>query len=172
MIPDIPMPGQSLTREPKAAPYERPPQIVDPEEALDWHLDRLSEDDRKEALVDAAEFDIDVVTLTQGLLRGAVAEGRHSVDVSLLIAPIIHEFICGVLDAAGVDYDEGFEDDSDKREMVNYQKAAYKAKKYLEEHKKTGSISSFDEEEVEEAPKSKGLMSPKSDRMKELEGDL
>ena len=32
-----PIPGQSLTTEPKGLPFERPPKIVDPIEALDLH---------------------------------------------------------------------------------------------------------------------------------------
>ena len=36
-----PVPGQSLTTTPKSAPYERPPEITDPIEALDYHLDKL-----------------------------------------------------------------------------------------------------------------------------------
>jgi len=36
-----PVPGQSLTTTPKSAPYERPPEITDPMEALDYHLDKI-----------------------------------------------------------------------------------------------------------------------------------
>lgn len=175
-IPHLPIPGQSLTAEPKAAPYERPPQMVDPQEVLDWHLDRLSEEDKKEALADAAELGVDVVTLTQGLLRGAVADGRHSIDVSLIIAPVIHEFICGVLEANGIEFEEGFEDDSEAREKIEYAKTKKKALKLLKEHEDTGDITSpVDGKASEEsdAPKKKGLMAPKkSDRMKRLEGEM
>ena len=38
---DRPIPGQSLTSTPKGAPYERPPEINDPMEALEMHLDNL-----------------------------------------------------------------------------------------------------------------------------------
>lgn len=174
-IPNIPIPGQSLTAEPKAAPYERPPQMVDPQEALDFHLDALSEDDKKEAIIDAVELGLDVVTLTEGFLRGAVMAGRHSIDVSIIIAPVIHEFICGVLDAAGVEYDEGFEDKSKNREKITYAKNKRKALKLLAEHEDTGDVSSpVEGSKTEEEPKSpkRGLMAPKSDRMKRLEGDM
>ena len=175
-IPNLPIPGQSLTAEPKAAPYERPPQIVDPKKALDWHLDRLADEERQEVMVDIFELGgMDVVTFTEGTLRAAVLDGRHSIDVSMIIAPVIHEFICTVLDAAGVEYDEGFEDDSQEREQIKYLKANRKAKKLLAEHKKTGNITSDVEEEPAEEPKpkrGKGLMAPKSDRMKQLEGDM
>jgi len=40
---NAPIPGQSLTREPKSRPFERPPEIVHPEEALQSHLKRMND---------------------------------------------------------------------------------------------------------------------------------
>ena len=44
MLTDRPIPGQSLTTVPKSFPYERPPELTDPTEALDLHLDNLVKD--------------------------------------------------------------------------------------------------------------------------------
>ena len=41
------IPGQSLTAEPKNAPYENPPEINTEEDAIMWHLERLSEEGRR-----------------------------------------------------------------------------------------------------------------------------
>ena len=43
-ITDRPIPGQSLTAEPRSQAFERPPEVVDPIEALDLHLDNLSKE--------------------------------------------------------------------------------------------------------------------------------
>ena len=128
------IPGQSLTAEPRNAPYENPPEMTKPEDAIEWHLDRLTEEDRLDALVDALELGLDVVTLTEGLLRGAVMDGRHGVDVSLIIAPVIHEFIKSTADKAGVEYEEGFPDDTEKRKAVKYQINERKARKMIAEY--------------------------------------
>ena len=125
------IPGQSLTAEPKNAPYENPPELNTEEYAVIWHLERLSEQDRMEALVDMMELGIDVVTLTEGLLRGAVLEGRHSIDISVIIAPVIHEFIVSTAEKVGIDYEEGLPDDSDDRENIRYQINDGKARKML-----------------------------------------
>lgn len=127
------IPGQSLTAEPKNAPYENPPEMVTEDDAVMWHLERLSEPDRMEALVDMLELGIDVVTLTEGLLRGAVMEGRHSIDLSLIIAPIIHEFIVRTAEKVGVDFEEGIPDDSEQREDIRYTINENKARKMLAE---------------------------------------
>lgn len=136
------IPGQSLTAEPKNAPYENPPQMTKPEDAVFWHLDRLA--DKTEDILDAMELGLDVVTLTEGILRGAVMEGRHSVDVSLIIAPIIHEFIKGGADRAGIEYEEGFPDESKEKRRVKYAINSKKARKLLDEYKeKTGETADF-----------------------------
>ena len=111
MILDKPIPGQSLRTPPKSQPYERPPQITDAVDALDYHVNRLNRKDSKETIIDLVELDVDVVTITEGVLRRAVMSGIHSIDISIVIAPHIHEYIKGELDAIGVDYDEGFEDE-------------------------------------------------------------
>jgi hypothetical protein len=120
---DAPIPGQSLTSEPKNAPFERPPEIVNPEEALMVHLKRLNDVDKMEAVVLAVNTGIDVQTLTQGILRSAVMEGIHSIDVSLIIAPAVHSFIATTLDAVNVEYDDGFED---KEEAKRVRDASHK----------------------------------------------
>jgi hypothetical protein len=106
---DRPIPGQSLTTTPKNAPYERPPEVVDPEQALQIHLDRLTDPDRMEDALYFLEIGVDLVTLVEGILRSAVMGGIHTVDVSLIIAPVIHEYIKSTADALGVEYEEGFD---------------------------------------------------------------
>jgi hypothetical protein len=129
------IPGQSLTAEPKNAPYENAPQMTNPEDAIVWHVQRLMETEKTEALLDALELGLDVVTLTEGILRGAVLDGRHSIDVSLIIAPVIHEFIKTSADATGIEYEEGFPDDSKEKSKVKYQINQKKASKILDELK-------------------------------------
>jgi hypothetical protein len=48
--------------------------------------------------------------MTEGILRNAVADGVHSIDVSLLIGPIIHQYIKGIGDLTDIDYNEGFDE--------------------------------------------------------------
>ena len=44
-------------------------------------------------------------------------DGIHSIDISLSIAPVIHEYIKGYADAMDIDYDEGFEDEEQDRKL-------------------------------------------------------
>jgi hypothetical protein len=60
-----------------------------------------------------------------------VLAGVHSIDVSLIIGPIIHEFIKSAADAAGIEYDEGLEDRKGKA-AVRYDRESLRAKKILQ----------------------------------------
>lgn len=108
---DAPIPGQSLTDTPKNHAWERPPEINDPEEAIQMHLTRLSQPDMLEAVLNVIELeDLDIMTMTNGIVRGAVANGIHSIDVGMMVSPVIHEFIKQATKAVGMDVDDGFVD--------------------------------------------------------------
>ena len=169
-----PSPGQSLTSEPKNSPWENPPQMNKPEEAVLWHLKKLDKPKSVKSVVGLLGLGLDLVTLTEGLLRGAVAEGRHSVDVSLIIAPIIHEYIKGIGDAAKIDYNEGLDDGEedlnyDDINMAMREKEAEQILKDIKNNKKidlspleedvTLQEEPMVEEPKEEEPKPMGLMS-------------
>lgn len=131
MIFDRVQPGFSLTQEPKGAPFENPPDITDPEEAAMYHLDRMNNADAFEDISYFLEEGIDIPTLVQGILRNAVFQGVHSIDVSLIVAPTLHEFIKDIGDITGVDYDEGISNDGD-RAVIRYQRNVARAEKMLE----------------------------------------
>ena len=126
-----PIPGQSLTTEPKNAPYERPPEIADPVEALNVHIENLLKPGAMEDALYFLEYGVDLVTLVQGILRGAVMEGIHSIDVSLIIAPVIHEYIKGFADADGLDYKEGWETEEEEK-ALSYRRDTARAKKLMD----------------------------------------
>ena len=132
MIFERPVPGQSLTTEPKNVPYENPPDLVDPEEAALVHLERINNAEAVESILFYLENGISVVAITEGLLRTAVLAGAHSIDVSLIIGPVIHEFIKSAADAAGIEYDEGLEDREGKA-AVKYSRDVLRARKMLSE---------------------------------------
>lgn len=161
-----PIPGESLTATPKNAPYENPPEITDPEDALELHLTRLTDPKKMNATLGILEMGIDLQTVVEGLLRAAVINGVHSIDVSLLIAPVIHEFIKITADNVGVEYSE-FEDSEDD-EIPTYAIASAKARRKLEqmdmmpEQEVEDSDEEMEEEIIEEPmeeEKPRGLMS-------------
>ena len=106
-----PVPGQSLTDYPKNYPWERPPEIIDPNDAIKFHIDRVSDPDIIDNVLDALEFGVPVKTLSDAMMTGAVASGIHSIDTSLIVEPIVRDFIMKAADMAGVEYKEAFKPD-------------------------------------------------------------
>lgn len=159
---NAPIPGQSLTTEPKGYPWERPPEITDPEEAIQYHLERISRQEILEGILDLIEVEeLDVKTLTSGIMRGAVASGMHTIDVALLVAPVVHEFIKQGALAFGLNPDDGFEDKEEKAEYAKARSTGL-AKKMLKEMPPEVAVEAVQEKPVKEqvvAEKPKGLMS-------------
>ncbi len=112
-----PIPGQSLTDEPSNFAWERPPEITDPNEAVMFHLDRLSEKPVAESVLFLMDFGYPTDVLTRSMLTAAVGEGMHSIDVSLIVAPVIEEELGYMARVAGIDYKETFEADQTDDEL-------------------------------------------------------
>lgn len=115
-----PIPGESLTHPPKNYNWERPPEITDPEEAIIVHLSRLQDEDRMNIVLDALEFDaLDLTTLVKGMMRSAVANGIHNIDVGLIAAPIVHEYIKQTAEALDIEFDEGLGVEEAREKQAN-----------------------------------------------------
>ena len=153
-----PVPGQSLTSTPKGAPYERPPEINDPVKALDYHLDILDNPKAVEQAMFMLEMGVDLSTLVEGITRNAVIEGIHSIDISLIVAPVIHEYLKGYADSFEIDYDEGFED-KEENERISYARNEALALKFLSERQegegnmRDGERTYFEDYETDEIDK-------------------
>ena len=164
-----PIPGQSLTSEPKGLPFERPPEIADPIKALEMHIENMSQPEALEDALFFLEMGVDLVSLVEGILRSAVMEGLHSLDVSLIIAPVLHEHIKSYAVLADIEFDEGFED-PDRDKALSYERDTMRARKLLRKmsgDKKEKPIINVKEDVQEEetevettdiAPTSMGLM--------------
>lgn len=125
---EAPTPGESLTTTPKNYPWENPPEISDPEEAIQMYLTKMTDDpDVLDNIFTILEAGLTVKEFTSGLLRIGVANGVHSIDVSLLIAPVIHQFIKVMATESGVKFEDGF-DDKTVKEAKSKQVAAQLAK--------------------------------------------
>ena len=88
-----PIPGQSLPDEPRGYAWERPPEFTTPEEALKFYIPRITENETMQDILLALENGFPLSTLVKGIYMNGVMDGKHSIDVGLLIAPVLHEII-------------------------------------------------------------------------------
>jgi len=140
---DGPIPGQSLTTEPKSRPWQVPPQYPTVEDALNFYVPRLSNPELAAPMVDAMEEGMSAVAVADLIQSAGFMSGLHTVDVGLLISPVLVELLVTQADIAGIEYKVGTEK-SDMPDAGMVRKAVDKASA---EHFDT---SAEVEEEVEE----------------------
>jgi|TARA_B110000259_G_C13909479_1_gene360265 hypothetical protein len=124
-----PIAGQSLTDESKNFPWENPPEISDPEEAIAMHLSKFNDPVVIDNMLDLLDMGFPVRSMAESILTASVSAGWHSIDVSLVIAPFMHEHIKSIANESGVRYVEGLDEpeaekEAKKREQLRAKVAA------------------------------------------------
>ena len=99
---DAPIPGQSLVTEPRGYAWERPPQIDKVEDAMAFYMNSLSQPQISDDIFTALDEGFPLDLLVKSIVTTGVMEGVHSIDVSLLIHPLLVEFVHTQAVAAGV----------------------------------------------------------------------
>jgi len=150
---DAPIPGMSLTHELGARPWLSPPQYNTVEEALDYYIPRLQSEEVTSQLLDVLEMGIPVATIANTMQLAGVMEGKHTIDVGMLLLPVLVELIMMIGDTAKVDYTTGM----DKGKELKSSEIALAVEKF-----KASSTEEPTEEETEkmqEEEATTGLMS-------------
>lgn len=155
------IPGMSLTTEPGNRPWENPPMYSTVAGATEYYTERLTEKEISSAIAEALDKGIPVNSATQLITTSSAMNGIHSIDVGLLVAPVVRELVMLAGDTHKVDYKMSFgEDESNMK--VSYRLAKEVTKDIVASMDFPGDIRSASQEEEmnsdmeEEAPK--GLM--------------
>ena len=90
---------------------------------------------------------VPVTSIANSIQLANVMEGKHTVDVGMLIVPLLMELIMMLGDSAGIEYETGLEN-PDKNKTRDSQLA-----KYAMKYKKT--LKEVDTKEMVESPKEK-----------------
>ena len=106
---DRPIPGMSMTHELGARPWQTPPTYATVEEAADYYIERMANPDFRDQLLDIMEMKIPLTTLANTIQLGSVMGGIHTVDVGMLMIPILVETMMLIGDNADADYVTGME---------------------------------------------------------------
>ena len=124
-----PIPGQSLTVEPGSVPWENPPMYADPLDALEMYMEQLTDEEVVDDLMDMVDIGVPISVVAGVMLSRGVMEGYHTVDVKLLLMPILSAQLKGLADVLGLDYKMSMQDYADKDAAAKKKRAAKLAAK-------------------------------------------
>ena len=110
-----PIPGQSLTHELRARPWQNPPQFATVEESMDWYLERFDNPEIVQELLSVMESGVPISTIANSMQLGAVLQGVHSIDVGMLVMPILIEIMKTLAERTDTKYVMGDEPEETDR---------------------------------------------------------
>ena len=158
-----PVPGMSLTAEPKSRPWRKPYMHNSVDDVATYYMDKILTAEFADGLVEQVEVGFPLATIADVWVTASTMEGVHSIDLGTLVSPVIISAMKALLDAEGVSYKIG-----DEREEITMSKKKMMELRddLLEVEDTEGAESPSEEMEmveeqsegVEEAP-SRGLMS-------------
>jgi len=100
-----PIPGNSLTtHKPGDRPWERPPEMSSVGDTLKFYIQRIGNKDVIDDLMVALESGVPLNPLVKTIYNSGVMSGRHSLDVGLLVAPPLTEYIAAIAKSYEVDF--------------------------------------------------------------------
>jgi|TARA_R110000787_G_scaffold13870_1_gene43123 hypothetical protein len=101
------IPGQSMTTQLGSYPWEKPPKYTTVEEALSFYIPKITNPRAVGSILNNLEAGIPVTTMANVLQLNGVMEGLHTIDVGVLISPVVMELLAFVAEEAGIEYDMG-----------------------------------------------------------------
>ena len=101
---DGPIPGQSLTTEIGSRPWQQPAKFSTVEDTLEHYATKITDHKINDSLLDALEMGTPVASIAEIVVQSGAMEGIHTIDVSILVLPVIMELIAYVADEAEIDY--------------------------------------------------------------------
>lgn len=97
-------PGVSWTAPAKGRPWSQPPKFVDLGAVAQMYVDKMSDPAMMNNLIDSVETQIPLASIAEGLMLNGVQKGMHTIDVGILVMPVIIEMLVATAEIHGVDY--------------------------------------------------------------------
>lgn len=104
---DAPISGMSLTAEVGSRPWQSPAQFTTVDEAIEFYMDRMATEEFYEQALEVIGMGVPITTIANTMQMAGVMEGKHSIDVGMLVTPLIMEMLMLIAEEEGVEYDDG-----------------------------------------------------------------
>ena len=130
---NAPIPGESLVAELGARPWQSPAKLTTVDEAVDYYMERMSSEEFMEQVVEIMESGVPVAVIANTIQLASVMDGIHTVDIGMLVVPIIMEMMMLLGDSAGIEYNLGDEKFSESISDSKIAKAVSTYRKKMQE---------------------------------------
>ena len=90
---DAPVPGEGLTHELGDRPWQKPAQLTNVDDVMPFYREKITDEEFIPQLMQVIELGIPLTTIANAMQSAAVMEGVHSIDVGVLMLPIIVELL-------------------------------------------------------------------------------
>ena len=111
----VPIPGQSLTDLPKNSPWEKPSELNEVRDVVEYYLKRIANEETMDDMTILFELGGDLRTVTEALWMAGAMQGTHTVETGMLAGPVIATFIKTAMSTYGIKTPETNVDPSEKR---------------------------------------------------------
>jgi len=126
---DTAIPGQSLTSEPGAMPFERPAEFADPMQAAEYIRHRLNDPKSQERTLNLLEAGVAIEAIARVITFAGFQEGKWTPDVAELIQPLVALYILQDGKDAGITNMKMYVKDPEDKRKKEYQGVASLMKK-------------------------------------------
>jgi hypothetical protein len=103
---DAPIPGQSLTAEPGNAPWEKPSKFDEPKDAAKYYIESTADPDIMDDISVLFENGITLKAFVKTMVQSGAMNGLHTVDVGLLVQPVLVKYFKDAMKTYGIDAKE------------------------------------------------------------------
>ena len=156
-ILEAPIPGMAMTHEVGARPWQTPPQYPTVSKAAEYYVTSMQDESFVEQALNLMETGMPITLIANNIHLMSVMEGKHTIDVGMLLIPVIMEMLMLIGDKAGIEYTTGMERDKDIEIRDSASEAAFaKVQKQLGEDSTEEVAEEQEEDTKEEQPM--GLM--------------
>ena len=117
-----PIPGQSLFTPPKDRPWENPSELDTVDQALGYYFTNLRDPDIIDDIMTVVDMGIPLEPIVKTLYISSVMNGIHNLDVGLIVAPVLTEFLAAVAKSYEIDFNYTSVDPQEQRKEKEQRK--------------------------------------------------
>tara|TARA_R100000329_G_C7469514_1_gene165378 strand:+ start:25 stop:537 length:513 start_codon:yes stop_codon:yes gene_type:complete len=157
-ILEAPIPGMAMTHEVGARPWQTPPQYPTVNKAAQYYVVSMQDESFVEQAINLMETGMPITLIANNMQLMSVMEGKHTIDVGMLLIPVIMEMLMLIGDRAGIKYATGMERDKEIELKDSASEAAFSRFQKELDKPEVEDVVVEEEKEKEEQEKPMGLM--------------